>query len=159
MSRNFIFAMGGKTMDERGVLQQDVNNYLDVTVDSATVENLIRVGARYIRKELERFNIYFEPGLTLEDIVLKSESPYKDLANITKLVYARIGRDQKAWITYGAIVAVYLAAHENRENVVPLKKLLEYYPYVKPTLMALTIFTDYSEIVEKYEKTVIYGHI
>ena len=146
-------------MEKRGLLYQDIISCLNRSESSKDVERLIRVGARYIRKRLELFNIYFEPGRTLEDIVLTSETPHKELDEIMTMVYTRVGTAEKADIAYGAIVAVYLAAHENREAVVPLKNLLKYYPYVKPVLGALAIYADYGRIVEIYERTTAYGHI
>ena len=158
-------------MNDRGVLYQNIIYCVNFAKDSIFYESIndikdpkiikkmIEAGARYIRKQLERFNIYFEPGTTLEDIVFNSLTPHRDLEKIIQLVHSRVGVAQMAEISYGAIVAVYLAAHNNREEVVPLKTLLKYYPYVKPILLALAIHANYDQIIEKYDQATSFGHL
>lgn len=143
---------------DKGVLYNKILKGLTGFFDKNKVESNVIAGASFIKRELEKNNIFFQSGPSLEGIVLSSKTPDEALAPYVKLIAEKISTDKQQEICYNAVVAVYKAANNQTNKIVPIETLAKYLPYVDPVLNALGLFHTDEGSLYLYEKDKDRGH-
>ena len=142
-----------------GKILESLKKY-SVFIDKNKVENLVIAGTAFIRKELdEKYKIYTQSGPSLEGIVLTEKNPDVFLEPIRTRIAKEIDLAAQQRLSYNAVVAVYKAANNNSNRIVPLETLTLYAPYVEPVLSALGLFHNDEGSIAIYEENKLHGHI